>query len=364
LVSPLTNEEQASQDALQTEYNLIEENYGGVDDMPEDIAQRLAELEAALAAFEDRPVAYDPADIIRAGAFVSIDPAGVLRIERGFVRPEDEPVVQVPDTDQEGYSSTAEPAAAAVITVPQVTGAAVPPDEDEGLKPLPDRLVTELTVHRTLALRDALADDPDTAFLAVLHNFCLKTFYHYADESCLEIDIKSVAFITQAPGLADSISAKAIDARHQNWRQQLPEDPSQLWDVLAGFDSDSKVTLFAHCAALTVNAVVELWNRRSGRLVHVDHIAHRVGLDMVAAGWTPSVDNYLGRVTKARILETVREAKGIEAAQRIDHLKKPDMAKEAEILLQGSGWLPEILRLSPPWDETLDQPEIHVQAAE
>ena len=363
VVTPLTDEEQASQDALQTEYNLIEENYGGSEDMPEDIAQRLAQLEAALVAFEDRPVTYDPADIARAGAFVSVDSAGVLRIERGFVRPEDEPVVQVPDTDQDGSVRTAEPAVAAAITVPQVTGA-VPPDEEEGLKPLPDRLITELTVHRTLALRDALAGDPDTAFLAVLHNFCLKTFYHYADESCLEIDVKSVAFITQAPGLADSLSAKAIDARHQNWRQQLPEDPAQLWDVLVGFDADSKVTLFAHCAALTVNAVVEPWNRRPGRLAHVDHIAHRVGLDMVAAGWTPTVDNYLGRVTKARILETVREAKGDEAALRIDHLKKPDMAKEAETLLQGSGWLPEILRMPNSHPETTDQPEILIQAAE
>ena len=38
-------------------------------------------------------------------------------------------------------------------------------------------------------------------------------------------------------------------------------------------------------------------------------------------------------MTKARILEAVREAKGDAAAQLIDHLKKPDMAKEAERLL-------------------------------
>src|SRR3546814_12048025 len=71
----------------------------------------------------------------------------------------------------------------------------------------------------------------------------------------------------------------------------------------------------------------------------------RSGLDMVAAGWTTTVDNYLGRVTKARILEAVREAKGEASAQLIDHLKKPEMAKEAERLLAGSGWLPEPLRL-------------------
>src|SRR5258708_4158269 len=37
----------------------------------------------------------------------------------------------------------------------------------------PDRLITELTAHRTLALRNALANDPAVTFVAVLHNFVL-----------------------------------------------------------------------------------------------------------------------------------------------------------------------------------------------
>ena len=67
---------------------------------------------------------------------------------------------------------------------------------------------------------------------------------------------------------------------------------------------------------------------------------------MVAAGWRPTVDNYLARVPKARILEAVREARGEQSAQLIDHLKKADMAKEAERLLEGTGWLPEPLRVA------------------
>jgi ParB family chromosome partitioning protein len=67
---------------------------------------------------------------------------------------------------------------------------------------------------------------------------------------------------------------------------------------------------------------------------------------MAAAGWSPTVGNYLGRVPKTRILEAVREGKGEASAQLIDHLKKPDMAKEAERLLAGTGWLPEPLRTS------------------
>ena len=222
------------------------------------------------------------------------------------------------------------------------------------IRPLSDRLVTELTAHRTLALRDALAHDPNMAFVAVLHALCLGAFYAYASDTCLEIAAKSTGFRAQAPGLQDTVSAKAIDTRHDAWMRQLPEKQSDLWDALTGFDGDSRAALFAHCASLTINVVKEPWNRRPAALDHGDRLAHAVDLDMVAAGWRPTVENYLGRVPKARILDAVREAKGEASAQLIDHLKKPEMAKEAERLLDGSGWLPEPLRktdVGAPADE-------------
>ena len=137
---------------------------------------------------------------------------------------------------------------------------------------------------------------------------------------------------------------KTIEARHQQWAKQLPKDEGDLWDVLVAFDRDSQAALFAHCASLSVNAVHEPWNSGLRRLAHADTLARAVKLDMAAAGWRPTVDNYLGRVPKTRVLEAVREARGEPSVQLIDHLKKPDMAKEAERLLAGTGWLPEPLR--------------------
>ena len=67
------------------------------------------------------------------------------------------------------------------------------------------------------------------------------------------------------------------------------------------------------------------------------------------------MNNYLGRVTKARVLEAVREGAGDRAAQLIEHLKKGDMAKEAERILADSGWLPEPLR-TPQAMEAIDTP--------
>ena len=53
-----------------------------------------------------------------------------------------------------------------------------------------------------------------------------------------------------------------------------------------------------------------------------DILAKAVDLDMVDAGWEPTVDGYLNRVPKARIIEAVREAEGEGTAQLLDHRKK------------------------------------------
>jgi ParB family chromosome partitioning protein len=344
----LTDQERTTREALSAELDRLEQQYVDVNELPEEVDQRLSEIETALEAFDDRPIVYDPAEVARAGAFVSIDSDGDLKIERGYVRPEDEPPVQPVERDDADSPVANEPSPAikrSVVTVgapPAEAGADV--DEDDGLRPLSERLITELTAHRTLALRDALANDPSVAFAAVLHALCLQTFYRMPSGTCLEVSARSASFTTQAPGLAHSASAKAIEARHQRWAELLPKDDGALWQALVGLDRDRQAALFAHCASLTVNAVHEPSNRSPRRLAHADTVARAVNLDMAAAGWSATAGNYLGRVPKARILEAVREAKGEASAQLIDHLKKPDMAKEAERLLVGSGWLPEPLR--------------------
>jgi ParB family chromosome partitioning protein len=352
----MRDDEAARYETLKAEFDALNEQYDGAEELPDEVDERLGELEKAIAIFEERPLRYDPAEIALAGVFVSLDEEGRLDIERGFVRPEDE--LPVTAEGKPSGEDSAQPASAnapgapprAVVTSADDVSSRADGDrdmeEDEAIRPLSDRLVTELTAHRTLALRDAVGLDFEAAFLAVLHVFALNAFYRYASDSCLEISVKSAGFSAQAPGLKDSAPAKAIDARHAEWQKHLPQKSSDLWAALLAFDADSRQALFAHCAALGINAVHEPWNRNKERQAHADHLARAIDLDMAAAGWTPTVENYLGRVPKARILEAVREAKGEASAQLIDHLKKNDMATEAERLLADSGWLPEPLRTS------------------
>ena len=62
--------------------------------------------------------------------------------------------------------------------------------------------------------------------------------------------------------------------------------------------------------------------------------------------WTATASSYFGRITKAQIAEAVAEGVSAEAATRLSDLKKEAMAAEAETLLQGTGWLPPLLRRS------------------
>lgn len=344
----MSEAELARQDALQAEYDKLDAEYAKAPDHDEETENKLEALGNELDALNDRPDVYDPDAVAHAGAFVTLDADGELRIERGFVRPEDE--VQAEEGADDGSEAADGDAVANGQRPGQGTGvngsgsASAAEEEDDTIRPLPDRLIIDLTAHRTLALRNALAQDVDTAFVAVLHALVLQTFYHYASETCLELSLKSASF-NQVQGLGESIWAKEIGERHENWGRDLPKSPDELWTYLHALDPASRHALFAHCAAQGLNAVIEPWNKRPRAIAHADQIARTIGFDMADAGWAPTVDNYLGRVTKLRILEAVREAKGEQSAQLIDHLKKPDMAREAARLLEGSGWLPEVLRL-------------------
>src|ERR1700681_2667135 len=69
----LTEEERTTIDALKTEFGKLEAEYQDADELPDEVDQRLGEIETALSAFETRPAIYDPSDVVRAGAFVCID---------------------------------------------------------------------------------------------------------------------------------------------------------------------------------------------------------------------------------------------------------------------------------------------------
>ncbi|QEN84809.1 ParB/RepB/Spo0J family partition protein [Labrys sp. KNU-23] len=358
IVDP-TEEDQAARDTLQAEYNRLSDEYDGVEELPDSVDRRFGELEAAMEALDNRPVSFEPAEIAIAGAFVSIYADGSLLVDRGYVRPEDEVPVAGGEGNANEVDGDADDPAMPVLQRAVITiggqPAQIEEEDEDGIKPLSERLLVELTAHRTLAIRDAVAQHPQVAMTMLLHKLVCDTFQHRSATGCLEAHVRHVFFPAQADDLSDSPSAKAVAERHQAWMQETPDDDEALWGWLAGLDEASRMALLAHCISYGVNALQEKPNPYGGsgvsehglklRLAQADRLARATTLDMAEAGWRPTSGNYLGRVTKARILQAVAEGKGQPAADRIAHLKKGEMASEAETLLAGTGWLPEPLRL-------------------
>lgn len=229
---PISPEEDARLAALRAEAEAIEEKWSDDPNCPEDVQTRFDEIDEEIAAIEDRPLRYPEEEIARAGVFLSIAFDGALAVERGYVRAEDEPAPEPdPDEERSGEATPDDPAGAGSGeggAGPE--GGAPEDDETDGLKPLPEKLVAELTSWRTLALQDAVARHPDTAYLAALHAFVLSAFYSASRESCLEASLHQVGFAFQPPDLRDSGPAKAIAERHGDWKERLPATGSSaIW---------------------------------------------------------------------------------------------------------------------------------------
>ena len=124
-----------AEERLGGSYDALVEQHG--DDPEPEIAEQLEAMSARIDALSEGNTFWTPEDKARSGAILSIDHDGTLAIERGLIRPE--------DRQQEAASAGAE------------EGEAPSPALSSNTTGLSDRLVEDLTAHRTAALRVMLA---------------------------------------------------------------------------------------------------------------------------------------------------------------------------------------------------------------
>lgn len=323
-VSALSEADQDRRDRLSAELGAFE-----AVEWTEEVKRSAEVLVQEIEAIDVSRLSFRTEDKAMAGVILCIGGDGALRIERGFVRPEDEPRADeeggeaAPDDEQDKENASS--------TAPQRAS-------------LSDKLVADLTAHRTAALRDALAQQPSVAFLALLQALVIQTFpeVRVREQTCLEVRTGHTRLTGYGAGIAETRAEQAITARHEGWENELSQREGDLWTFLAALAPDRAVELLAHCLSLTVNGV-EARDRAWTNDQPIDHLARALALDM-ASYWTPTADNYFSRVSKPRILEAVKEAVSDDAAQRISGAKKRDMAEAAEQLIAGTGWLPEPFR--------------------
>ena len=333
---PLSEKEDVKLEELIARHDVLTAEHG--EDAPEEVAAELDTLAEQIASIHRSSETYPPDDLSRAGAIVSLNPEGTLRVERGLIKAEDEPPLSPGDQADSPADSglTAGPTEDATLEG-GANGAGI-----ENGKPLSNQLIENLTAHRTMALQECLAEKPEAALMAVVHALALRVFYRQEvrANTCLGLEAKLAEPSTFAPTIHESPAGQSHARRHEDWARRLPTDRAELWRWVIAQDAENLLALLAYCAARTVDAVHRSWGRSSR---HADQLALSIGLDM-AQWWAPTRQSYFAQVSKTLILEAVREGVSEKEADSLAGLKKDAMIDHAERLLDGKRWLPRILR--------------------
>ena len=346
----LSEADEARRSELAARYDQLAEPYDGHDDtLPEAVAAALDAIERELSELDALTRAYRVEDVARAGASLTVAQDGTLRIERGFVRPEDEarpesmtPAANGSEADGTGEAEAREePAEEADDAVTPIRGGAEPEDKAPALS---GALLAELEAQRTAGLQAAIAGQPELALRVLLHGLATDAFYRRYGETVAGFHAYPPALASACPDIADSPAWQAMAAAEEAWRTRLPQEHGALWGWLREQDATALLGLLAVCVARTANAGSRTWTTPEGSQCTAAQVATAAGLDMRQC-WTATREGYLGRVPKALILDAVREGAGSSAAARLASAKKEAMAAGAEMLLAGTGWLPAVLHV-------------------
>ncbi|QIE29814.1 ParB/RepB/Spo0J family partition protein [Caballeronia sp. SBC2] len=260
--------------------------------------------------------AWTPEQLASAGAFVLLNHAGKVVIERGYVK-----------------RGTA-------------TSAGHEGDEQDipkKAKPVhSDKLCRRLTAHRTAAVQVELAAKPNIALSVLMQRLIPTVFsslYYYGEETGVHVSATCShdKLLREADDMEASAAWQEIEAERSKWAAMLPKQRSNLLPWLIEQSDDVMANLFAFCVASTLDSVT------GTEAAHpVNALADLLEVDMTKY-WTPTQGSYLNHVSKARIAEVVSTVVSPEAAAPLTAMKKDAAAATAELRLAGTGWLPEVL---------------------
>ena len=243
-----------------------------------------------------------------AGCVVTLDYSGGMKIIEGLVRPEDMPKGKSADgatsidpekriRDEAGYSK---------------------------------KLMDDMRVERTKIVRSHLTGAFTEAFDLLLFQMCREVF---AVERYFvrPLDVEMFHYGSRDNGTASiDIGTLPID-----WIKETDDDVA--FEKMRSLREEEKQALFAVCVGTTYKG--QLTIDRSGS-PEVELVVDDLGIDF-ATGFRPTVDNFWGRIRKARILAIAEETLGEEWADAHSGDKKGVLAKAMELAFAAGKKLPE-----------------------
>ncbi|AZS77387.1 MAG: hypothetical protein E2591_30450 [Achromobacter sp.] len=267
------------------------------------------------------------------GAILHLDHKGDLTVTRGLIRHDEREAVAQIVRDKTGEGET-------------VAGVDLPPVKTRPVHS--EALTNRLQAQRVIALQAEIIARPNLALCLLIEqmlgdfdgsrrssagdtfDFSLRPAHHELANT--DADIKG------SPAWAQVHEQIAAVTKH------VPEDDSAVLPWLLEKPQPDLIELLA------VLTSVSIYRRQShsygAEPRHLDRLGEVVGLDM-SKWWRPTAQSYLAHVSKDRIAEVVTDAVDAEQAKPLLAMKKAQAAAAAEQLLDGRGWVPELMRGKP-----------------
>ena len=322
-LNELSPEVAAQLEALETELETVRNAIDGADDENQEMENRIDELEDEILSIQSSREQFAPEVMQHSGAVISLH-YGDLRLDRGLVRAADRSNVCSALGDGESLvgGRETEPAGRKSNTIS-------------------DALRRSLLGHRNLAAQFVTATNAKAAKILIVCKFVTDTRDDWSG-SPTDMGISSGYGARTGCPITDEAGQekqKEFEAKGQLLVSELPVEHGDLWDCLAALNDEDLDTLLAFSVARTVSLSVEP-KELTAKYVNALELK-------MEDHFTPTVSNYLGRVSKELIIEALTEAEQIKSdADRIALLdmKKGVLATEAEKRLSGTGWVPCLIR--------------------
>jgi ParB family transcriptional regulator, chromosome partitioning protein len=268
-----------------------------------------------------------PDDAAMAGAVIYLDRSGTPRVLSGLIRREDRKTAGA-DADGAGAGRSGGLAGTAKTQRNEYA----------------ERLMRQLTTHRTAALQACLMNSPGVTLRVLAYQMAALIFlshgFYMAGDQPVEVRLTVTGLNKDAPDYVESPAGVQIARTHHEWADRLPVEAAALLAWLLAADDTTVTALLAYCTARTINMIQS--NARATPAA--DAICAAVALDM-ADWWVPTRASFLSAVPKSKIIEAVTQARTAGVAQPMAAMKKAELAAAAERILNGSRWLPSPLRI-------------------
>lgn len=319
--SALSEDEQKLADELTGRINVLGERIDAAYEEDEDeLAEQLSDEQDELskqhaAILAKRTKVPNAEDKAIAGAVIYIDTSGKLAVLQDAIRPSD---VEKRVGEDGGAARNKRPKA------------------DHS-----DRLTTELTSHRTVAMQAEMMDQSDVALVYLTYTLMKSVLLEFGGFSRSTLAKISLSRPTLADAAKKGEAAQALAQRREQLLARLPEgDKGEGWLEWLGAQPQPVVLeMLAFCVANSLDATLV----REEASPDFVRLGKALKLDM-NRWWRASAENYFDHLPMSRMVKVVIEAASSEAAVPLEKMRKKQAADAAERAVAEARWLPELLR--------------------